>query len=672
MNKLAAFALRLFACVIALGGCTAALAQRTELGNLVFDGIPAEVSATAGVGANANVNPRAISGADTLHRYLESRSASFVDWLADGSLLISTRFANAQQLHRLRAPMGAREQITWSSEPVRIAVGNPYAADNFVFLKDQGGDENMQIYLHSFKSGTDKLLTDGKSLQGGPVWAHDGRRIAFHSNARDGMSYDIYVKDTSSDAAPQLVLGGGSNAYYVQDWSYDDRQLLVLRYASITQSYLYMADLATGKLTPIEPDANFKGDVAVSAARFSRDGRGVFYLTDHGGEFVELRYTDIYTQETRTLAPQSQWDIENLALSDDGHFLAYTLNENGVSRVVLHDVQQQADVLIPALPRGSVVGSLGFDHASKRLAVDVESAQSPRDVYVYSLDSAAPTLARWTQSEIGPLNAETLVSAEAVEFPTWDTQGNKPRKLSAYVYRPRTPGPHPVLVDIHGGPESQYRPGWDAFTQYLVNELGYVVIAPNVRGSSGYGRSFLKLDDGLLREDAVRDIGSLLVWIGLQNEFDRKQVVVMGGSYGGYMTLASLVNYSDRLAGGIDVVGISNFVTFLSNTSPYRRDLRRAEYGDERNPQMREFLTRISPQTNAVAITKPLLIVQGLNDPRVPASESEQMLQKIRGKGGEVWYLAAKDEGHGFRKKANRDVYLETVAGFLHHLKQAR
>ncbi len=240
--------------------------------------------------------------------------------------------------------------------------------------------------------------------------------------------------------------------------------------------------------------------------------------------------------------------------------------------------------------------------------------------------------------------------------------------MSAFVYKPTKPGPHPVVIDIHGGPESQYRPGWSAFTQYLVNELGYVVVAPNVRGSSGYGRAFLALDDGKLREDSVRDIGSLLVWIGLQPDMSRDRVAVMGGSYGGYMALASLITYGDRIAGGIDLVGISNFVTFLTNTSAYRRDLRRAEYGDERNPDMRAFLQRISPLSNARSLRRPLLIVQGMNDPRVPASESEQMLNALRANGANAWYLAAKDEGHGFRKKSNRDAYLNAAALFLQKL----
>jgi dipeptidyl aminopeptidase/acylaminoacyl peptidase len=274
-------------------------------------------------------------------------------------------------------------------------------------------------------------------------------------------------------------------------------------------------------------------------------------------------------------------------------------------------------------------------------------------------------LVRYTKSEAGPIDPLKFAPAELVRFPTFDRERGKFREIPAFVFRPAGPGPHPVYVDIHGGPESQFRPAYSPFNQFLVRELGFTVIAPNVRGSAGYGKTYLNLDNGEDREDAVKDIGALLVWIGLQKDLNAKNVFVAGGSYGGYMSLASMVNFSDRLRGGIDVVGISNFVTFLESTSAYRRDLRRPEYGDERLPRMRAYLQRISPLTNAARISKPLLVVQGLNDPRVPATESQQMVAKIRARGGEVWYLAAKDEGHGFKKKANRDFYQRTIVTFL-------
>ena len=311
-------------------------------------------------------------------------------------------------------------------------------------------------------------------------------------------------------------------------------------------------------------------------------------------------------------------------------------------------------------------GASRFDRAGKRLALSLESPQSPRDVFVLELERNA--VVRYTQSEAGPVDPLQFVPAELVRYPTFDRdQRQVPAdsrvRLSteARARRARIR----CSSTSTAGPKSQAVPGFNPFTQFLVREMGFVVITPNVRGSSGYGKTYLNLDNGEDREDAVKDIGALLVWIGAAADLDAKRVFVSGGSYGGYMSLASMVNFSDRLRGGIDVVGISNFVTFLESTSAYRRNLRRPEYGDERLPRMRAYLQRISPLTNAARITKPLLVVQGLNDPRVPATESQQMVAKIRARGGEVWYLAAKDEGHGFRKKANRDFYQKTIVTFL-------
>jgi acetyl esterase/lipase len=630
---------------------------RIEQGNLIFDGIPARDAAESAA----------------LARWLESRSAALADWLADGSLVIATPFGNTAQLHRVRAPLAVREQLTFEAEPVTTAVAHPHDTDLLLYLKDRGGDENMQIWERNLRDSSDRLLTDGKSRNGAPVFAHDGKRIAYYSNARDGASYDIYVQDTSV-AQPRLLVRGGSDALEVQDWSQDDKQLAFIRYTSSTDSELLVADVATGAVTRVEPAADTGSAVSVAQAKFSPGGRGLHFLSDRGGEFTALHHIDLATAELRTLTPGTRWDVERFALSTDGRWVAYTRNEGGTDRLVLHDARLQADVLLPSLPGDAVISHMAFDRSNRQLAVSVETAQSPPDVFVYGIEAANATalplvkLARWTQSELGPIPAAKLVPAQRVEYPTWDTVGGRRRAITAFLYEPASAGPHPVVIDIHGGPESQYRPQWNAFTQYLVNELGYAVLAPNVRGSSGYGRSFLKLDDGALREDSVRDIGALLVWIGLQPRLDRRRVVVMGGSYGGYMALASMVNFSDRLAGGIDIVGISNFVTFLTNTSAYRRDLSRVEYGDERDPKMRALLLNISPAMNAASITKPLLIVQGLNDPRVPYTESEQMMAKLRAAGGEVWYLAATDEGHGFRKQANRDVYLATVSQFLKRL----
>jgi acetyl esterase/lipase len=613
-----------------------------ERGNLVLEGIPAAEPALE----------------ERVERYLHARQATFLDWLPDGALLITTRFGETDEVHRIASALATREQLTFYKEPVNVArAAQEPGAEGFAFLKDEGGDENAQVYYYGLADHSTRALTSGKSLHGSLTFSHDGKRLAFYGNDRDGVSFDVYVAELGAGGAPRLLVSGRGETWYPLDWSIDDHKLLLWKYFSVSESYLYLADVATGEITPLEK-SNRK--VGIRAARFAPDGRGIYVVSDEDGEFAQLHYVDMVTHDTRKLTANVPWDIEAFDASSDGRYLAYVANVDGVSRLTIVDNTQKLTLTPPGILEGHILG-IRFDRAGHRLAFSAENAQTPRDVYVYDLQKSA--LERWTHSEVGPLDARAFVAAELVRYPTWDR-----RVISAYVYRPPTPGPHPVLINIHGGPEAQYRPDFDAFTQFLVNDLGYVVVAPNVRGSSGYGKTFLALDNGELREDAVKDIGSLLVWIGLQRELDRDRIAVMGASYGGYLTLASLAAYNDRLRGGIDVVGISNFVTYLSSTAAYRRDLRRAEYGDERDVRMRGFLSRISPLTNAASIRKPLFIVQGLNDPRVPRSESEQLVARIRADGGDVWYLAAKDEGHGFKKKANRDFYLQTAALFLERL----
>jgi dipeptidyl aminopeptidase/acylaminoacyl peptidase len=640
-------ALILLACAAAAGFVHAQTSDslpRLQAENLLLDGVP----------------PLDAALAERLARFTSSRAATFLDWLPDGSMLISTRFGNAAQVHRVAAPLGMREQLTYSSEPITVAaVPQLASADGFAFLRDRGGDENSQLYYFHLPDRSVRLLTDGKSMHGSPVWSRDGKHLAFYGTGRNGVDYDVYVLDATPGAVPRLLVAGRDDAWYPLDWSLDGQKLLVQQYVSINESYLYVADVTSGALTALDTSGH---KIGIRAARFAPDGSGVYVSSDDGGEFAQLRYLNPSTRESRPVVGGLSWDIDAFDVSADGRYIAYLVNENGRSRLTVLDTRERRELSPPGLPDGPI-STLKFDRMGARLALTAETAQSPADVYVYEPEHNS--LVRWTQSELGPLDPSVLVPAQSVRYPTWDRAGGGPRMLSAYLYLPRTSGPHPVLVYIHGGPESQFKPGFDPFLQFAVNELGYAVLAPNVRGSAGYGRSFLKLDDGLLREDAVRDIGSLLVWIGLQGELDRNHVVVMGTSYGGYMALASLAAYNDRLRGGIDVVGISNFVSFLEHTSAYRRALRRAEYGDERDPRVRAYLNRISPLTNASEIRRPLLIVAGLNDPRVPPAESTQMIGRIRAAGGEVWYLAAKDEGHGFRKKANRDAYYAAAAAFL-------
>ncbi len=593
---------------------------------------------------------------EKLNRYSEARSAFLLDWHpVRREVLISTRFGDVPQIHRVAVPGGARTQLTFF--PDRVAGGSydPRTGEAIVFAKDVGGAEFFQFFRQDLKTGAIALLTDGKSRNTGLVWSRSGRRIAYSSTRRNGKDTDIWVADPADPASTRLLLeveGGGWSAV---DFSPDERRLVVSDYRSVSDTSLYLVDEAGRKelLTPAGEKAAYHGGY------FDREGKGIYLITDRDSEFLRPAWMDLSSRKIEILRADLNWDVDDIALSRDGRRLAYTVNEEGVSKLYVMDTHTRRDLRLPALPAG-VIRGLRWHNNSRELGFTLSSARSPADVY--SIEIETGKLERWTFSETGGLNPETFSEPELIRWKSFDG-----RMISGFLYQPPAhfARPRPVIIKIHGGPEAQYRPGFLGADNYFLNELGVAIIQPNVRGSAGYGKTFLALDNGTQREDAVKDIGALLDWIGSRPDLDKERVMVTGGSYGGYMTLAVMTHYNDRVRCALDVVGISNFVTFLERTEAYRRDLRRAEYGDERDPKMREFLLRISPLTNAHKIRRPMFIVQGKNDPRVPASESEQMVAAIRNNGVPVWYLLAEDEGHGFAKKKNRDVQLAATVLFV-------
>jgi dipeptidyl aminopeptidase/acylaminoacyl peptidase len=492
------------------------------------------------------------------------------------------------------------------------------------------------------------------------LWAPDGSRFAFSSNLDDGSNTDVYVADLSGPDSIQMVLKRGG-AWFPQDWHPDGDQLLVQEFVSITESRLYQIEIGSDVARLV--DLLVEGPVSISDADYDAEGDGLFISADIGFGLRTLFHFDLERHRFRSLVPNIRWDVVAQTMSADGRYLAYQALEDGIGRIYALDLKRQRRMQRLVLPMGQI-DAFGFSHQGGQLAVSVSTATQPTEIWVADLPNFEVDV--WMSA--GSRDGSGLAEPESIRYPSFDQFRGRSRQIPAFVYRPDRPGPHPVVVYLHGGPESQFRPGYDGFFRFLVDELGIAVIAPNVRGSTGYGRRYLALDDGLLREDAVRDVGALLDWVEAEQDLDASRVVVWGGSYGGYLVLASLMHYSDRLLGGIDMVGISNFVTFLENTSEYRRDLRRQEYGDERDPEIRAFLESIAPANNAELITRPVLIVQGANDPRVPRSEAEQMVAEIRANGGEVWYLLAMDEGHGFQRQSNREAYHLTMAQFIQTL----
>ncbi len=593
---------------------------------------------------------------ERLQTYQNTRTANLLGWLDDG-LLVTTRFGQSNQLHRLSRPMGARQQLTFFDEPVNQAWVSPANDDGFIYARDVGGSEFYQLFWYDRHSFEHRLLTDGHSRYGEVVWANGGDRFAYYTTERNGRTADVHIQDLNGTVS--VVLEEDEGTWVPLDFSPADDRLLVSRYVSVNESRLYEIDLATGHRRALLDDSL---KVAIGDASYDGDGTGVYFTSDVGAEFMRLHRLDLGSGEIRVLTSDVPWDVETFALSEDGSLLALSINEGGVSHLVIRRLPGSRPLALPELPAG-VITAMFFSPAGDRLAVSVSTPTAPTDVWTVSLTERK--LARWTRSEVGGLDPDRFVAPELIEYPTFDEADGETRRIPAFVYTPAGPGPHPVLILVHGGPEGQYRPYFSSTIQYLTVELGLAVVAPNVRGSAGYGKSYLKLDNGDLREDSVRDIGALLDWIATREDLDSSRVVVMGGSYGGYMVLASLVHYSDRLAAGVESVGISNFVSFLENTQPYRQDLRRQEYGDERDPAMRAHLEAISPLNHVGAIRRPLMISQGANDPRVPASESDQIYRALKSAGVPVWYVLAADEGHGFRKKANRDANAAIMTVFL-------
>jgi dipeptidyl aminopeptidase/acylaminoacyl peptidase len=624
--------------------------DRIELGNLVLEGIP-EI-------------PKRIW--DELDPYLNIRSAALQGWLPSGQgLLIKTRFGETHQVHRLDRPGGARRQVTFFREPVtHVRVSPDRRFNGFLFSMDTGGSERYQIFFFDLDTGRHRMYTDGRSKNDDAVWSSGGDRFVYSSTRRNGRDWDLYLADIGDPSSSRLLLET-EGAWWAVDWSPDDRTILVKNYISVNETRPYLLDVETARLSPFQPygpPAENAEPVAYNSIKFSRDGRGVYFVSDENSEFRRLRYHDLTSGRTTVLTGKVPWDVGELALSEDGHTLAFTVNEDGIDRLHVRDLRDGQDLDLPGFPAGRIY-QLSFHPDGRRLGLVVNTPRSPGDVYHLDLSGGEPV--RWTRSETGGLPGDHFVIPELIRYTTFDSVDGRPRTIPAFYYRPAGEGPFPVVIDIHGGPESQARPYFHARRQFWVNQLGLAVLRPNVRGSRGYGKSYLLLDNGFRRKDSVRDIGRLMDWIAGQPELDDDRVAVYGGSYGGYMALAAMIDYPDRLRAGLDLYGISNFVTFLENTGDYRRDLRRAEYGDERDTEMRFFLEEIAPVNNADRITKPMFIFQGLNDPRVPVTESEQMVETIREAGGEVWYLLATDEGHGTGKKANREFLYAATALFL-------
>jgi dipeptidyl aminopeptidase/acylaminoacyl peptidase len=623
------------------------------------------------IAPNANLRaegipPIAATLAAKVAPYTEFKPAIAVSWHPQKrELVVARRAGNTTQLHRVAQPGGALAQLTDFAEPVRYGLWWPKSPAVLIFARDAGGNEQQQLYR--LDPGKPPLLLTDAARKNEPAGlTHARDRLLVDSTdvdrggRREQPTTDLTLVDplTAKSRNVARLPGTGWGDY---TFSFDDRRLALLEYKSVNESYVWLMDVASGARRRVLPaeGATPSKPIASGDLNFARNGKGLFLATDRDGEFRRLAWLDLATGALDYFGEGGDWDVESIALAPDGRTLAVITNEAGIGALRLYDATTRKPLPRPTLPVGSVRGLVWHEN-SRDLAVSVNSAQSPSDAYAIDVRTNAVT--RWTATTVPGLDAAAFQSAQPIAWPTFDG-----RTIGGFIVRPpaRFTGRRPVIVSIHGGPEAQARPGFMSRWNYFIDEMGIAIIQPNVRGSTGYGKTFVALDNGMRREDSVKDVGALLDWIALQPDLDASRVLVEGGSYGGYMALAVATHAGNRIAGAIDVVGVANFVSFLENTESYRRDLRRVEYGDERDPAMRDFLTRISPVNNAAQIRAPLFVVHGRNDPRVPYTEAEQIVTAVRKNGVPVWYLLADNEGHGYARKSNVDYLFYAMIEFL-------
>jgi dipeptidyl aminopeptidase/acylaminoacyl peptidase len=609
---------------------------------------------------------------DRVAKYTDFRGHSFVDWHpTKNEMLVAHRKAgdNVPRIYRLDRPLGQPQQLTDGAEPITRASWEPRQGRYIVFERSTGGDEADQIYRLDLATRQSTLLTNPDEAHNIVGWVRATSLLLYTSvpldrtaqgGSRPRIDTGLWIVDPEQPQSKRKLADLPGPGWFGGSLSDDGRSAAFTRYLSAAESRVWLFDVASGAARQLLPAAGEQVKATHFDAGFSKDGKRLYMISDRAGEFRELMALDLASGALTRISSHIPWDVTGAAPSDDGRWIVAQANVDGRDELRVFDAATLKETAAPAVPPGGI-GTLGFHRGLHRLAYSIKSAKGPSQLF--ALDPASGRSEQWTRAQApAGIDPSSFSDQSVVRWKSFDGL-----EISGIMTRPpaRFTGKRPVIVSIHGGPEAQAQMGFRNRWNYFVQELGITVIEPNVRGSTGYGKTFLTLDNGTKREDSVKDIGALLDWIATQPDLDASRVLVTGGSYGGYMTLATSVLYSERIVGGVPIVGPSNFVTFLTNTESYRRDLRRVEYGDERDPATRAWMERTAPLNNADKIRKPLFVVQGKNDPRVPYTESEQIVAKVRANGLPVWYLRGENEGHGFARKENADFQFYAMVKFV-------
>jgi dipeptidyl aminopeptidase/acylaminoacyl peptidase len=627
-------------------------------------GLPQEKTIPVPAGVTVEgIPPVPQSIADDLAKYAQFRSAQMQAWHpSKRQIVITTTFGATPQLHLVDGPGRDRRQITWISAGVSVEQSvpsfDPADGNTLVFMFDPQGRESRSIYRYDLTTGQSTLAVPAQSKYT-PVWAKQGKWLAYDSNERNGKDFDLYVVQPT-DPTTKRRLGEFEGAWIPWDWSPDGKSLIVNESISNDESYLWLVNVQTGEKRAVTARDGEK--TSWDFAHFSSDGKRIYAVSDRGGEMNRVWRCDLATGAWTPITSASD-NVDMTAgyeLSPDGSQIAVAFDRGAGNEIQVLDLGTMKPRSMPSLPKG-LYSRLCWRPGSRELGFTLASTKSQGDVY--SLDTSLGTLTRWTFSET-TFNTDVLPYPEIVDWKSTDGTN-----ISGVLYKPpaKFSGRRPVLVLIHGGPAGRDRPVFRGRSNYFLNELGVALLAPNVRGSIGYGRKFQDMDNGRGRDGAIKDIGAMLDWIGMRPDLDPGKVVLSGGSYGGWLALEAGIVYNDRIRGIIEGAGITDFVTFLEQQPPARQVDRRAEYGDERDPQMREYLKSISPVTRASELKKPTLILHPAKDPRVPVTQAQELVRALKANNATVWYAEFADANHDNfpGTRANNDYMIATWIMFV-------
>lgn len=601
-----------------------------------------------------------------ISRYLNVRNAYYPAISADGRVLsFITNITGTAQVWQIDQTGGGRplpwpDQVTFTADRVLAVCPSPVPGDGRLLVsQDVGGNENMQLYCFNPEDGQEQCLTTGydAAMHIFGDWSADGEQIIFAANRRQPGLFDLYLQPLAGEA--KLVWQNETPGFFFeQKFAPDGKTAVVNRAHSAAHVDLFQIEFDSGlvrQLNPLDRQAWYGG------LNITPDGRFLFLLTDLDSEFKHVVRLDLETSQIEKIV-EPMWDVSHCVISADGRLLAYTINQGGESVLELLDLEAgtvRSPVIEDDAPGliGWYDNRLQFTPDGKFLLFSYTSATRTSDIYWWQIEEEVATAV--TRSSHGGIPTQAFVSPKLVEFSTFDDH-----QIPAWYYRPEgnQAAPLPAVIIVHGGPESQFRPYFNFLAQYLVHN-GFAVLGPNVRGSTGYGKKYRQLDDVEKRMDSVADLAHAATWLKQQPEINPEQIIVYGGSYGGFMVLAALTHYHDLWAAGVNIVGISNFVTFLENTSAYRRAHREAEYGSLAHD--REFLESIAPINHLDNLRAPLMVIHGANDPRVPLSEAEQLVTALEERGVPVEFLVFADEGHGVVKLKNKLKMYPAVVAFL-------